>query len=136
MKYCSGCGVLLKKSQYKFCSNLCQSKDRYNKYIERWKAGIENGTRGVTTSCLFKHIKRFLMDKFGEKCCLCGWNERNLTTRRIPLEIDHLNGSADDNREENIRLICPNCHSLSSNYKNLNKGHGRVWRTNKYLKNH
>jgi hypothetical protein len=134
MKICPVCGVLLKKSQYKYCSNLCQSKDRYHKYIEGWKIGSESGSRGINTKCISRHIKHFLIDKYGEKCSLCGWDEINHTTGNVPLEIDHINGNAEDNREENIRIICPNCHSLSHNYRNLNKGRGRIWRKNKYLK--
>jgi hypothetical protein len=135
MKSCPVCGNSLEKSQYKYCSNFCQARENYQKYIKLWRAGLENGTRGVTTGCLSKHIKHFLIEKFGEKCCICGWNKRNLTTNKIPLEVDHQNGNADDNREDNVRLICPNCHSLSSNFRNLNRGKGRLWRTKKYLKN-
>jgi hypothetical protein len=35
----------------------------------------------------------------------------------IPLELHHLNGDRLDNRLENIRLVCPNCHALTSNYR-------------------
>jgi 5-methylcytosine-specific restriction endonuclease McrA len=74
-----------------------------------------------------------LTELYGEKCFLCGWKQKNLITGKVPLEIDHVNGNADDNVEWNLRLICPNCHSLSPNFRNLNKGRGRSWRI-KYLK--
>lgn len=38
----------------------------------------------------------------------------------IPLEIDHINGVHSDNRIENIRFLCPNCHSFTENYKGKN----------------
>jgi 5-methylcytosine-specific restriction endonuclease McrA len=41
-------------------------------------------------------------------------------------------GNSENNLEENLRLLCPNCHSLSPNFRNLNKGYGRKWRVNKY----
>ncbi len=35
----------------------------------------------------------------------------------IPLEIHHLNGNNTDNRLENLKLLCPNCHALTDNYR-------------------
>ncbi len=41
------------------------------------------------------------------------------------LEIDHIDGNSDNNSEENLRLVCPNCHSLTSTYRGTNRGNGR-----------
>ncbi len=41
------------------------------------------------------------------------------------LEIDHIDGNSDNNSEENLRLVCPNCHSLTSTYCGTNRGNGR-----------
>ena len=35
----------------------------------------------------------------------------------IPLELDHINGDNGDNRLENLRLLCPNCHALTPTYR-------------------
>lgn len=56
---------------------------------------------------------------------MCGWGEMNKTTGKIPLEVDHIDGNFRNNQIDNLRLLCPNCHSLTSNYKSLNKGKGR-----------
>jgi len=96
--------------------------------------GLVSGERGIVAKNISGHIRRYLIEKFGKKCFLCGWTRINPTTKRVPLEIDHINGNAEDNSEDNLRLICPNCHSLNPTFRNLNKGKGRSWRTAKYLK--
>lgn len=48
------------------------------------------------------------------KCQICGLFEWMGT--KLSLHIDHINGDCHDNREENIRLLCPNCHSLTPTY--------------------
>ena len=53
-------------------------------------------------------------------CELCGWAEQSIDGR-IPVELDHINGKRDDNRLENLRILCPNCHSLQSTHRGKNK---------------
>lgn len=134
MNSCLECGSKPKRNSYKYCSNKCQFLHQYKEYIKKWKSGLVNGNRGIVAKNISGHIKRYLIEKYGEKCSICNWEIKNSTTGRVPLEIDHVNGNAEDNIEANLRLICPNCHSLSSNFRNLNKGNGRSWRI-KYLKN-
>jgi hypothetical protein len=54
------------------------------------------------------------------RCELCGWAEK-APDGRIPVELDHINGDPSDNRLENLRILCPNCHSLQPTHRGLNK---------------
>jgi 5-methylcytosine-specific restriction endonuclease McrA len=54
------------------------------------------------------------------KCELCGWSEKSVDGR-IPVELDHINGIREDNRITNLRILCPNCHSLQLTHRGRNK---------------
>lgn len=41
---------------------------------------------------------------------------------KLELHLDHINGINNDNRIENLRLLCPNCHSQTATYCGKNKG--------------
>lgn len=110
----------------KFCSNLCQKDYEYKKFIEKWKSGKISGMRGEYQ--LSNHIKRYLFNKYSNKCARCGWGEKNKYTNNIPLEIEHIDGDYKNNKEENLILLCPNCHSLTSTYKGANLHNGRKTR--------
>ena len=107
----------------RYCNNLCQKEFEYKIYVIKWKLGVENGLRGKYQ--LSSHIKKYLFDKYYNKCALCGWSKKNPYTKTIPLEIEHIDGNYLNNDEENLILLCPNCHSLTSTYKGANKGNGR-----------
>lgn len=50
-----------------------------------------------------------------EYCLLSEW-----MGKPIPLELEHVNGNNRDNRLENLKIICPNCHALTPTYRGRN----------------
>ena len=128
-RICIGCGVvLISRYKIKFCSNRCQHKYRGEVFVADWKAGKVSGIVGRQTKVLSRHIRSYLLRFNQSKCSLCGWNEVNPVTQLVPLEIDHIDGNPENNLESNLRLLCPNCHSLTPFFRALNKGRGRAWR--------
>ncbi|HEY4440998.1 MAG TPA: HNH endonuclease signature motif containing protein [Candidatus Elarobacter sp.] len=75
-----------------------------------------------------KALREILVELAGERCQRCGWAERHPQTRRVPLEIDHIDGDWKNTSAGNTRVLCPNCHALTPNFRGLNRGNGRPGR--------
>ncbi|WP_395089389.1 HNH endonuclease [Armatimonas sp.] len=112
-----------------YCCKTCQHEHEYEIYISAWSAGERSGARAEV--CVSKHVQRWVRRTFGEHCCQCHWAERNLNTGRIPLHLDHIDGNWRNNRPENLRLLCPNCHALTATYGAQNRGNGRPFTVQK-----
>lgn len=75
---------------------------------------------------------RIILNQFLDyRCSCCGIDEWQ--GRTIVLDLDHINGNNRDNRLENLRFLCPNCHSQTDTYKGRNKNTGKVKVTDQEL---
>ena len=127
---CLNCGTesnISHQKTNKYCSNNCQrefqSKERIRQWLEEgrdWKGGNPNWAR------------RYLQELRGKGCEICGVTEWN--GKEIVLEMDHIDGNHQHNHPDNLRMICPNCHSQTDTYKAKNKGNGRAYRARTILK--
>lgn len=121
---CLYCNSPLNVPKRMFCDSKCHNEYKYNDYITKWENKEISGQRGRDGQ-LSKYIRRYLFEKYNSKCSKCGWSIVNLFTNKIPLEVDHIDGNWNNSCEENLILLCPNCHSLTSTYRGANRGRGR-----------
>lgn len=92
-------------------------------------SAIKGFTKKVNEEDLFdsnsKHQRRVLRTHIIKnrllpyKCAICGITEWQ--GKPISLELDHINGINNDNRLENLRFLCPNCHSQTPTYGSKNQ---------------
>ncbi len=101
-----------------------------------WNKGIRYKTRTrTTTEDMLKNgskvqsykLKKRLFEEGLKKpeCEQCGWSRVSLDGR-IPVELDHINGDRYDNRISNLKILCPNCHSLRPTHRGRNKKTARA----------
>lgn len=62
-----------------------------------------------------------MIEKAGNKCSKCNWDVVHPISGKPPLELNHIDGDASNTYEDNLEVLCPNCHSLTHNYKNRNE---------------
>ena len=73
---------------------------------------------GEWDSLSWRNKKERVLIEQNYACATCGiktWNNMS-----IILELDHVDGNRQNNTRENLRRICPNCHSQTPTYKAKN----------------
>lgn len=118
---CNYCGKKLSRGCKQYCNNQCQQDyiwEARKKEIE--KTGVEN-----SSWC----AKRYLLEN-DRKCSIC--NETRWMNQPIPLILDHIDENSDNNKIENLRLVCGNCDMQLPTYKAKNTGSGRHYRRIRY----
>lgn len=124
---CVGCGetgVSKNYSKRKYCSNACQGKHKNRQLVEKWLGGEVSASIGDSFQ-LKRGIRRAILTERGTACSVCGWDEKHPVDGLPLTEIDHIDGNASNNNPDNLRVLCPNCHSMTPTYRARNKNSKR-----------
>lgn len=128
---CKTCGVVVPyrySSPNQYCSNKCQAEFGLRNRFDKWMKGEFHPLPNQPTS-----LKRLVIMRDGYKCSICGISKWN--SKSIALELEHKNGNFQDNCQENVGLMCPNCHSQTDTFRGRNKkGNGRFYFRMRYRK--
>lgn len=121
-KQCLNCGKDI-PSNRKYCCQKCFFEYGKKQELNKLNSWLNNEISGSTRHNITykRFVKRYLTEKFNNRCEKCGWGETNTFTNNVPLELHHRDGNSGNNVIDNLELLCPNCHSLTENYKSRNK---------------
>lgn len=121
----NSCKICSKKitSARSYCDACWQDNSAKSKYkISSW---LSKDWRGGTDSGLSQIVRKYLLEKSNYSCSKCGFNINHPDDGRTILEINHIDGDGLNHSPENLEVVCPNCHALTSNYRARNMGNGR-----------
>lgn len=138
-KHCGQCGKRLpyEKRRSDFCDRHCSARFYNHSKRKRCRCGnVTVPSHRRCETCINNRVnlpflsdarsdqlrRKILIGKHGHACFKCKhktWNGES-----IPLELHHADGDSDNNVEENLFLLCPNCHAQTPTYKGKNKWRG------------
>ncbi len=109
-RICRICSVIYSPARQAYCSDKCKREARKRKFSVRLTTNSTLASGHVRRAC-FRH-------GLLEPCCsICGLDEwMGRKGEDAPLQLDHINGVNTDNRLENLRILCANCHAQTDTF--------------------
>ena len=108
---CTNCGKEFSyspsQSTGKYCSNKCQG---YHKRQVTVESGAAKG---------HKMIRQYLMERNIYECVMCS-NKGEWNGKPLVLQLDHIDGNPKNNTLDNVRWLCPNCHTQTDTWGTKN----------------
>ena len=83
--------------------------EKIEKNKETWKSKRNYGSAHIFS------IKKWIKEDRGHQCEECGIKDWN--GKRLPMEVDHIDGNIKNNHIDNLRILCPNCHSQTNTWR-------------------
>lgn len=127
-EYCGKIYVLYLGHKGHYCSHECYIEGEYKKIVEKWKNGEINGYDKRFK--IIPSIRKYVYETRGYKCEICGCDKVNPYTNKTILQIHHIDGNASNCSDENLQVLCPNCHAMTENFGSRNKNSVRKYRKN------
>lgn len=133
-KECKRCKDLIEPS-FTYCSDCWVSKPEWElaDKVSMWVAGDASVADGSGHQ-LHAWARTYLLGLANNACSECGWCTPNPILNRPILTIDHIDGDWSNNRFDNLKVLCYNCHTLTDTFGTLNTGSkgGRKRSYNRY----
>ena len=112
-----------------FCSSKCFNEHKNLTLLNAYFNGEWDGSQ-PKTGFISKIVKNYILARDNYYCTKCGFNKLHPVDNKPVVEVNHIDGNSSNHKEENLETLCPNCHSLTDNYRARNTGFGSIYRRN------
>ena len=110
---------------------LNKGATKIKKSLERWYVKADIRVQNGEPLC-DETTKKYLIEKHGHECWECGVTEWR--GEKLHLEMDHIDGNNKNNDIGNIRILCPNCHSITPTWRYKNNKNNKKQVINPIIK--
>ena len=110
---------------------LNKGATKIKKSLERWYVKADIRVQNGEPLC-DETTKKYLIEKHGHECWECGVTEWR--GEKLHLEMDHIDGNNKNNDIDNIRILCPNCHSITPTWRYKNNKNNKKQVINPIIK--